>query len=208
MVPSDPVAFTFIADLPVARAALAYAQQHHRGQRRGSDDAPFIIHPLEVAALLHNTGHPETLIVAAILHDTLEDTDAQQTDLEERFGPQVAGLVAAMTENPEIEAYEARKAALRDQIARFGKDAIAVYAADKVAKVRELRAQAGHDPTILHGDNAPARPRLDHYIESLATLEHADPRHPLVRQLRFELEALRALPPAGIDPKDIPTTGD
>ena len=86
------------------------------------------------------------------------------------------------------------KAALRHRVARFNGSAIAVYAADKVAKVRELRAHATRDPSMLAPDGA-APARLDHYLESLAMLEDAMPDHPLVRQLRFELEVLHALPP-------------
>jgi hypothetical protein len=62
-----------------------------------------------------------------------------------------------------------------------------------VARVRELRAQAGQDPALLRSKEV--RPRLEHYVESLAMLEEASARHPLVQKLRFELEALRALPP-------------
>lgn len=69
---SEPIPFSFIAELPLAGAAFAYAQEMHRGQRRASDDAPFILHPLEVASLLHNTGHSETTVAAGILHDTIE----------------------------------------------------------------------------------------------------------------------------------------
>jgi (p)ppGpp synthase/HD superfamily hydrolase len=204
-VPGYPITFSFIADLPLAQDALDYALAAHRGQRRDSDDAPFILHPLEVAALLHNTGHPEALVAAGVLHDTIEDTDTERAELAERFGAELAALVAAMSENPEIEDYDARKAALRAQIAAFGSDAIAVDAADKVAKVRELRAQTGAEPSLLQGEHAPARRRLEHYVASLRMLERAKPQHPLVRQLRFELEALRALPPrfGAISPQDV-----
>jgi (p)ppGpp synthase/HD superfamily hydrolase len=204
-VPGHPITFSFIAELPLAQDALDYALAAHRGQRRDSDDAPFILHPLEVAALLHNTGHSEALVVAGVLHDTIEDTDTQRAELAARFGAELAALVAAISENPEIEDYDARKAALRAQIAAFGSDAIAVDAADKVAKVRELRAQTGADPSLLQGEQAPARGRLEHYVASLRMLERAEPEHPLVRQLRFELEALRALPPrfGAISPQDV-----
>jgi (p)ppGpp synthase/HD superfamily hydrolase len=170
-----------------------------------SDEAPFILHPLEVASLLHNTGHSETTVTAGILHDTIENTDTRSRDIAVRFGPDVAALVAALTEDPAIDSFEERKAALRGQIAAFGSDAIAVDAADKVAKVRELRAQIGREPALLHGDDTQARPRLEHYVASLTMLEEAEPEHPLVRQLRFELEALRALPPrtAKVTPADI-----
>jgi (p)ppGpp synthase/HD superfamily hydrolase len=186
---------TFMADLPLARRALDYAREVHRGQHRDSDHAPFIVHPLEVASLLHNTGHDEVVVAAGILHDTVEDTDAERDDIAVRFGPEVADLVGAMTEDPGIEPYEERKAGLRRQIAAFGRDATSVYAADKVAKVRELRAQLVREPALLDGGDGMARRRLDHYEQSLEMLEQVTPEHPLVRQLRFELEALRTLPP-------------
>jgi (p)ppGpp synthase/HD superfamily hydrolase len=184
---------TFLLELPLARDALGYARRLHRGQRRDSDEAPFILHPLEVAALLYTTGYGEIAVTAGILHDTVEDTRAEVDAITERFGTEVGALVAAMTEDPRIEPYEERKAALRRQIADFGEDATAVYAADKVTKVRELRAQAGRDPDLLRTDEV--RPKLEHYSESLGMLEEVTPEHPLVQKLRFELEALRALPP-------------
>lgn len=61
--------------------------------------------------------------------------------------------------------------------------------------MRELRAQAGRDPDLLAGEHEEVGRRLEHYVESLAMLEEETARHPLVQQLRFELEALRALPP-------------
>jgi (p)ppGpp synthase/HD superfamily hydrolase len=193
--PAEPTVPTFMADLPLARRALAYAQDLHAGQERDSDHAPFIMHPLEVAALLYNTGNNETVVAAGILHDTLEDTEAEPADIAERFGEDVARLVRAMTEDPDIEPYEARKAALREQIAGVGPEASAVYAADKVAKVRELRAQLGRDPGLLEAEDDGARRRLGHYEHSLDMLELVTPDLPLVRQLRFELEAIRAMPP-------------
>ena len=186
---------SFVAGLPLARDALVFADELHRGQRRSSDEAPFILHPLEVAALLHITGHSEASVAAGILHDTVEDTPVEIDAIEQRFGEQVAALVAAMTEDPLIESFQERKAALRRQIAAFGEEATAIYAADKVAKVRELRAQAGRDPDLLGGEHEEIARRLEHYVESLAMLEDETARHPLVQQLRFELEALRALPP-------------
>lgn len=185
---------SFLDHLPEARAALAFAAKQHTGQRRESDEAPFIIHPLEVAALLHNTGHRQQVVAAGILHDTVEDAPASVEEIRRRFGGEIAELVAAMTEDASIDEFAPRKAALRHQIAAAGPDAASIYAADKVTKVRELRARLAARPELLQRD-ARERERLDHYSESLVTLEQITPDHPLVRQLRFELEALRALPP-------------
>ena len=67
--------------------------------------------------------------------------------------------------------------------------AVVIYAADKVAKVRELRM------SLATGDGAVGAEKLEHYEASLALLERRLPGHPLVRQLRFELETLEYLPP-------------
>lgn len=184
---------TFLTELALARDALSFARELHRGQRRASDEAPFILHPLEVAALLYTSGYGEVAVTAGILHDCVEDTEVDVETITERFGMEVGALVAAMTEDPDIEPYAERKAALRRQIAEFGEEATAVYAADKVAKVRELRAQAGHDPSLLASEDV--RPRLAHYQQSLDMLEQVTREHSLVMKLRFELEALKALPP-------------
>lgn len=159
------------------------------------DAAPFVLHPLEVASLLYNTGHGETVVAAGLLHDTVEDTAADAGDIRRRFGQEVAGIVATMTEDATIEDYSERKAALRRQIADFGREATAVYAADKVTKVRELRAESAEDRELLDAVTERRHPKLDHYVESLAMLEQISPDHPLVRQLRFELEMLQGLPP-------------
>ena len=179
---------SFVDSLPITRSALEYAAEHHEGQRRVSDDAAFILHPLEVAQLLRGRGYPDEVVAAGVLHDSLEDTDATPLELEQRFGPAVAALVCSVSEPAAGGTYAQRKARLRAGLSHAGPDSLAVYAADKVAKVRELRM------TLAAGGDAPGQ-KLEHYEASLALLERRLPGHPLVRQLRFELEALELLPP-------------
>ena len=102
--------------------------------------------------------------------------------------------MAAVSEDPEVVDYGVRKAALRDQVARAGRDAQAVYAADKVAKARELRAQAAGAESSLADPEL--RRKLEHYEASLEMLQRVAATMPLVQQLAFELWALRNLPPA------------
>lgn len=183
----------FTADRPLTREALAWAGELHGGQTRAVDHAPFILHPLEVAALLSGRGFDDEVVAAGLLHDVVEDTDAGIDDVRERFGDRVAAIVAAVTEDPSMSDYATRKAALRDAVAAAGADAHAVYAADKVVKARELRAQAAHASGWLGEPDL--RQRLAHYERSLRMLESVAPELPLVRQLAFELWALRELPP-------------
>jgi (p)ppGpp synthase/HD superfamily hydrolase len=179
--------------MPRTRAALAFADSQHAGQRREVDGAPFVTHPLEVAGLLEEAGYPDHVVAAGVLHDVLEDTDATRDDLAERFGEDVAELVSAVTDDPSIEDHTERKAALRRQVAGAGPDALAIYAADKISKARELRQRASRG-----GFDREAAGKLHHYDESLVMLEDGLPGHPLVDQLRLELEAIHALPDEGV----------
>jgi (p)ppGpp synthase/HD superfamily hydrolase len=183
----------FVDDRAVLRAAHQWAASLHARQRRDVDHAPFILHPLEVAALLGGHGLDEEVVCAGLLHDVVENTDVAVEDVRRRFGDRIAGIVAAVSEDPGIEDYAARKAALREQVAAAGRDAHAVFAADKVAKARELRAQAARSDFAL--DEPRARQRLEHYEESLRMLREVASGMRIVDQLAFELWALRALPP-------------
>jgi (p)ppGpp synthase/HD superfamily hydrolase len=175
---------------PLTRAALGFAEERHAGQRRAADNAPFVIHPIEVATLLHEAGYPDHVIAAGALHDVIEDTDTESAEISQRFGPDVAQLVTTLTENPAIENDAERKAALRSQVARAGGDAAAVFAADKISKARELRMQ-GEGGRV---DRA-SRAKLDHYDASLEILTDLMPDHEFVERLRRELEALHNMPP-------------
>jgi (p)ppGpp synthase/HD superfamily hydrolase len=164
----------------------------HAGQRR-ADGAPFILHPLEVAALLYDVGAGDHLVAAGVLHDVVEKADVGAAELRERFGPRVAALVLAVSDDDRIVGYGERKAALRRQVAGAGEDALTLFAADKLSKLRELRRETAADSresrTPRRVRKLRAR-RLRHYRRSLALLEERIPESPLVRELRDELHAL------------------
>jgi (p)ppGpp synthase/HD superfamily hydrolase len=190
-VASVPATLSFARDLPLTRAAIAFARGHHSGQRRSSDGAPFLVHPLEVASLLGLSELPDPVIAAGVLHDVLEDTDARRSQLEQRFGPEVAELVGLMSDDPTIADEEERKRDVRERVARAGGPALLIYAADKVSKVRELRMLVANSL-----DRELVAIKTRRYEHSLAMLEREAPSERLVELLRFELESLRALPPA------------
>lgn len=95
----------------VVRAA-AFAAHAHRSQRRKSEgDIPYINHPLEVAQILVETAgvsDPEVL-AAAILHDTVEDTEVMPIDLITRFGSRVATLVDEVTDDKSLPKKERKR---------------------------------------------------------------------------------------------------
>ena len=126
------------------------------------------------------------------MHDVLEDTDTEAEELHQAFGPEVANAVVELTEDAGIAGTVERKAELRRRIGYASAPIAVIFAADKVAKVRELRIKKACNPSAAGPD-----PKFDHYKACLPMLERAlTPDHRLVAELRFELEALIALPPA------------
>lgn len=175
----------FARPLPLTRAAARFARRRHAGQRRDADGAAFLLHPLEVAALLERVGAPDHVVAAGVLHDVLEDTDVERADLEARFGREVAELVALVSDDPAIEDEERRKEDVRERVRRTGGYAPVIYAADKVSKVRELR--------ILLARGGPRRDvavKLRRHRRSLEMLERTIPGNRLVQMLRAELESI------------------
>jgi (p)ppGpp synthase/HD superfamily hydrolase len=163
------------AGLPLTRSALEFAKERYGGD---------VQHPLEVAAELRHASCPDEVVASGVLHDVLETTDTDVSELAERFGKHVARLVEAVSEDASIEDYDERKAALRAQVARARREAAIVNAADKVSRVREL-------PSRVDRGLSPEDPRrkVDHYQASLVMLQRRLGRtHPLVGQLRAELE--------------------
>lgn len=181
---------SFIDHLPLTQEAVEFATERHSGQQRLADGAAYLLHPLEVASLLDRSHYPDYVVAAAVLHDVLEDTDAERADLEQRFGREVGELVAVVSDDASIPDEEERKAEVRERVRETGGYAPVVYAADKVSKVRELRA------LLLRGMEAEAAVKLARHRKSLAMLEETIPGSRLVELLRFELEALDELPPA------------
>ena len=173
------------AGLPMAQAALRFARARHAGQRRAIDHAPFIDRPIEVAWLLRRDGQPDEVIAAGVLHDVLEKTATTSAELRRRFGARIAWLVESVSDDPSIRDYQPRKRDLRDRIAQADPDTHAVFAADKIAKVRELAllpAQQLNEPKN--------RAKLAHYRASGNMLRRMDGDLPLVEQLDAELNRL------------------
>ena len=196
MVPRPDWLPTLAGCLPQTEAAVACAERLHFGQRQG-DGTPYLLHPLEVARLLHDAGAPDYLIAAGVLHDVLEKSEMRESDLHRRFGARITALVLAVSDDDRITAYARRKAALRQQVASAGDDAMALFAADKLSRLRELRRETALDG---EGSRAAARvrtlraDRLRHYQRSLAMLEERLPESPLVRDLRHELDGFMRQP--------------
>ncbi|MEW8315826.1 MAG: HD domain-containing protein [Candidatus Thiodiazotropha endolucinida] len=119
---------------------LAFATQKHRHQRRKDIEAsPYINHPITLVDILVNEGDitdPDTLI-AALLHDTIEDTDATVEEIEAEFGQAIAEIVMEVTDDGNLPKLE-RKALQIKHAPALSYKAKLVKLADKIANLRDI----------------------------------------------------------------------
>jgi guanosine-3',5'-bis(diphosphate) 3'-pyrophosphohydrolase len=122
-------------------AAASFAADKHRDQRRKDVDAtPYINHPLAVANILIEAGVEDaTILAAAILHDTIEDTDTTADELSEHFGERVCGLVLEVTDDKSLDKLE-RKRLQVVKAATKSADARMIKIADKIANLRDFKS--------------------------------------------------------------------
>ena len=177
----------WLAGLPRAHTALRFARIRHAGQHREIDGAAFIAHPIEVARLLRDDGQRDEVIASGLLHDVLEKTATTSAELRRRFGAEIAWLVESVSDDPALGDYRTRKRDLRKRVAAAGPATRAVFAADKIAKVREFALL----PVWALSERT-NRAKLAHYRASLAMLRRVDANLPLVDCLAAELNGLVA----------------
>ena len=128
------------------RDAYTYAKEHHDGQLR-KDGSPYITHPLEVAHLVADLGLDADSIIAALLHDTIEDTDATHEEVAKRFGVTVANLVEGVTKLNKVKytsTEEKQMENLRKMLMAMAQDVrvILIKICDRVHNIRTLEYQS------------------------------------------------------------------
>ena len=127
--------------------ALEYAAEMHRDQRRkGVEASPYIIHPIQVAEVLASQGKvcDLTTLLAAVLHDTVEDTETTESDLEAMFGADVASVVMEVTDDKSLSKEE-RKQAQIEHTPHLSDRAKQLKIADKICNVRDIGSKPPED---------------------------------------------------------------
>lgn len=127
-------------DLVALLQALHFAASKHRDQRRkGAEASPYINHPIEVAELLARVGGITDLVTlqAAILHDTLEDTQTTPEELEATFGLEVRQVVEEITDNTQLPKAERKRLEIA-HAPHLSVRAKLAKLADKISNVRSI----------------------------------------------------------------------
>lgn len=152
-------------DLTLFLKALNFSAGKHRHQRRKDSAAsPYINHPIEVANILWTIGeiYDEAAIIAAILHDTLEDTDTTPEEIRAQFGDEVLGLVLEVSDDKNLPKQERKQ----NQIIHspcLSQRAKQIKLADKICNV--------HDIAYAPPDHWPLQRRIDYLQWAQAVID-------------------------------------
>ena len=119
--------------------AIRFAEKVHRGQKRKGSDMDYIIHPMEVFQILSSMNGSYELLIAGLLHDTVEDCDVSLEDIRRNFGDHVAYLVGTCSED-KTKSWKERKQHTIDMLQTADRDTKMLILADKVSNLRSILA--------------------------------------------------------------------
>ena len=168
-------------------AALAFAAHKHRDQRRKDvAGSPYINHPIALTHVLVNEAavDDERVLIAAILHDTIEDTETTEQELVDEFGREIAGIVMEVSDDKTLDKDE-RKRLQIEHAAHISHCAKLVKLADKICNLRDMAAAppAGW-----------SRRRKQEYFDwAKAVIDQLRGAHPVLEQIFDEAYTLRPL---------------
>ena len=134
-------------DLKKLVEAISFAAKKHKTQKRkGADNEPYINHPLEVLNLLVNVGGVEDydVLIAAVLHDTIEDTGTKREEIAARFGEKVASMVMELTDDKSLPKTE-RKRLQIEHASHISLGAKQIKLCDKISNIRDVSENPPHD---------------------------------------------------------------
>lgn len=130
-------------DTTLLDRAIVFAVRAHAGTERRGKGFPYIVHPMEAVEIVATMTRDQELLAAAVLHDTVEDTDTTVEQIRTEFGDRIASLVASESDTmpegmSEEDSWHARKQAAIDRLARASHDAKVVALGDKLSNMRAI----------------------------------------------------------------------
>jgi (p)ppGpp synthase/HD superfamily hydrolase len=149
--------------------AIEFAAKAHHGQFRKGTKLPYIIHPLGVAQILIEYACSEEVVIAGLLHDTMEDTPVKLNDIEERFGARIGELVAAVSED-KSKSWEERKQHTLNYLKTAPLEVLLLACADKLHNIKTIQEDYDKLGETLWTRFNRSRSKQKWYYQSLAGL--------------------------------------
>ncbi len=151
--------------------AIILATAKHSGQVRKGTDIPYIVHPMEVMAILSRMGADEDLLIAGVLHDVVEDTNVSVEDIQIKFGDKVAELVGAHSEDKSLS-WEERKRLSNEHLKNETFEVKCLILADKLSNIRSMANDLERiGEKLWERFNAPYEKQRWYYMGSVEALE-------------------------------------
>ena len=163
---------TATTELGLIVRALAFAAHKHRDQRRKDAEAsPYINHPITLADILINEGGiaDEGVICAALLHDTIEDTETTAAELEQHFGAKITRIVLEVTDDKSLPKAD-RKRLQIEHAGGSSREAQLVKFADKISNLRDV----AKSPPV----GWPLKRQQEYFDWAKAVIDQIRPAHP------------------------------
>ncbi|MCR4305629.1 MAG: HD domain-containing protein [Candidatus Daviesbacteria bacterium] len=175
--------------------AVRFATKVHNDQTRKGKDEPYIIHPLSVSLILSKVTSDEDIIVAGILHDTIEDCKPYGSITKEllvkEFCENVARMVNDVTEQDKTLPWKVRKAAAFNHIKKMKHDSLLLKSADVLNNLSELNNDIEEEGlSVFNRFNASKENSILRYRKLIPEIKKAWDKNPLVADLEFNLDKL------------------
>jgi (p)ppGpp synthase/HD superfamily hydrolase len=172
--------------------AIEFAMHAHRGHFRKGTRIPYIVHPLNVGRILLEYGCSEVVVIAGILHDTVEDTPIAIEDIRARFGVEVANLVSCVSEPNKSDTWENRKRHTLTSLESATEDVLLLSLADKLDNIRSIRrALEWEGDAVWSRFNRPMDAQTWYYRNLVDVFQQRVTEEPglsLTKQLQVEVE--------------------
>jgi len=181
--------------------AIKFATKTHdlyQKQMRKGKNIAYITHPLTVGIILALVDSPEEVIVAGILHDTIEDSIAAKKVtvemLTERFGSQVADLVLSVTEADKSLSWDERKQAALEHMKNYSQESLLIKSADIISNMSEtLDDYLRYGEEVFARFNAPKEKVINHQLKMINAIVNLWPENPLAPDLSRLADGLKSL---------------
>lgn len=171
--------------------AVEFAAKAHAGQCRKATKVPYMIHPLGVAEILLKHKMPEDVVIAGLLHDTIEDTPVTIQQIEARFGKTVSKLVTGTSEPHKADTWENRKQHTIEYLQKAPMKIVYVSCADKLHNAKSiLEDHKTHGDNVFSRFNRPKAQQKWYYTSLAKTFTSRNRAHPLFKEFTAVVKQL------------------
>lgn len=172
------------------KEAIYFASEKHKDQKRKILGYPYISHPLSVMYIVSNYTKDEDILISAILHDTVEDTETNLDDIENKFGEKIRNIVDILTEDKSILDKKTRKEKQLERFCNASQEVLLIKLADIINNFCDISIVLENYPKEeylrVFGENI-NQTILDSK-KRISVIEKAWKENPLISEAKFRLE--------------------